>query len=83
MVDFTDSPQFIPHTQKSLTYSPHDVKWVPSSARLVSVGATASAKGILEVYALSGGELKKTTQAGKETEESLVIVMDMKRVSGV
>ena len=65
MLDFTDSPQFIPHTQKLLTYSPHDVKWVPSSARLVSMGATPSGKGVLEVYALSGGELKKTAQAGK------------------
>ncbi|KAM3567719.1 hypothetical protein VYU27_010140, partial [Nannochloropsis oceanica] len=63
MIDFTDSPQFIPHTQKALNYTPHDVKWVPSSARLVSMGATAGAKGILEIYALSGGELKKTAEA--------------------
>ena len=66
MIDFTDSPQFIPHTQKSLNYTPHDVKWVPSSARLVSMGATAGAKGILEIYALSGGELKKRAEAGEE-----------------
>jgi hypothetical protein len=34
-----DAPHFIAHTHKSLPFTPHDVKWVPSSARVVCVGA--------------------------------------------
>lgn len=64
MVNIKDGPQFIPHTQTNLSYTPHDVKWIPCSARLVSVGATASGKGKLEIYALSGGALKKTAETG-------------------
>ncbi|EKU20899.1 wd repeat-containing protein 92, partial [Nannochloropsis gaditana CCMP526] len=62
MVNIKDGPQFIPHTQTNLSYTPHDVKWIPCSARLVSVGATATGKGKLEIYALSGGALKKTAE---------------------
>ena len=64
-MDTTDAPQLIPHTQKALAYTPHDVKWVPASARLVSVGATGGGKGTVEVLALQGGELVKQGGIGR------------------
>ena len=51
-MDSTSAPQLIEHAQKSLTFTPFDVKWVPSSARFVLLGQTPSAKGIFQVYQL-------------------------------
>lgn len=35
-------PQFIEHIHKPVGYTPFDVKWVPKSTRLVSLGVHAS-----------------------------------------
>ena len=45
---------------KSVDYTPHETKWIPSSARFVSCGITPRSKGILKVFELSNGELKTT-----------------------
>ena len=37
-MDTTEAPQIIEHVAKSLTCTPFDVKWIPSSARFVLFG---------------------------------------------
>lgn len=57
-MDTTDAPQIIEHINKSIGYTPYDVKWVPCSNRLVSMGIMPNSKGALQVYALNKGELE-------------------------
>lgn len=56
-MDTTDAPQIIEHIHKQVSFTPYDVKWVPCSARFVSMGISPSAKGILQVYQLNKGNL--------------------------
>ena len=48
-MDTTDAPQIIEHIHKSVNYTPYDVKWVPCSARFVSMGILPNAKGVIQV----------------------------------
>lgn len=54
----TEAPQIIEHCQLSITYSPTDVRWVPSSARFVAIGEKPRGTGALQVYELDGGKAK-------------------------
>lgn len=67
-MDTTDAPQIIEHVNKSVTFSPYDVKWVPCSARFVAVGINARATGALKVYELNHGELNVQLEVSKERE---------------
>lgn len=51
-------PQIITHIEKSLNYTVFDVKWLPSSAKIVSLGSHPRDTGALQVYEVSKGELK-------------------------
>lgn len=51
-------PQLVCHMEKSVDYSLFDAKWVPSSAKFVAMGSRPRGTGLLQVYVLSGGELK-------------------------
>jgi WD40 repeat protein len=57
-MDTTDAPQIIEHVHKSIPYTPYDNKWIPCSARFVSMGIHPNAKGALHVYQLSKGGLE-------------------------
>jgi len=63
-MDSTDAPQIIELVNKSLPFTPYDAKWVPCSARVVTMGITPKAKGALSVYEVNGGDVKlvKETQ---------------------
>lgn len=54
----TEAPQIIEHCQLSITYSPTDIRWVPSSARFVAIGEKPRGTGALQVYELDGGKAK-------------------------
>lgn len=41
-----------------MTFTPHDTKWIPCSARFVACGISPGGKGVLNVYELSQGNLK-------------------------
>lgn len=56
-MDTTDAPQIIEHIHKSLTFTPYDTKWVPFSAKFVTLGIHPNAKGALNVYQLNSGDL--------------------------
>lgn len=64
-MDTTDAPQIIEHVHKSLNHTPYDTRWVPCSARLVCMGITPKAKGALQVYELSRGELNLVSESNK------------------
>ncbi|KAJ8979734.1 hypothetical protein NQ317_004721 [Molorchus minor] len=59
MVDLLQKPQIICHTQKSLDYAIHDVKWIPCSAKFIAVGGKSNGAGIVEIYALTGEGVEK------------------------
>mgnify|MGYP001795633039 CR=1 FL=1 len=53
-----DKPQIIAHVQKSLNYTLFDVKWIPVSAKFVVLGSHPRGTGALQVYEVSGGDVK-------------------------
>lgn len=55
-------PQIITHIEKSLNYTVFDVKWIPSSAKVVVLGSYPRDTGALQVYEVSKGELRMVTQ---------------------
>jgi WD40 repeat protein len=57
-MESTDAPQLIEHLNHSVAYTPYEVRWVPSSARLTVLGLRANGRGVLEVFELSAGKLK-------------------------
>ena len=44
-----NKPQFIVHLEKSLCYTPFDVKWIPKSAKVIVLGSNPNATGFIEV----------------------------------
>ncbi|KAJ3234396.1 WD repeat-containing protein 92 [Chytriomyces hyalinus] len=68
-MDALKKPQIITLETKGVDYTPYDVKWVPSSARFVSLGQYARGTGALVVYELENGKAVKVAQ--KETQSAL------------
>ncbi|KAI8855051.1 WD40-repeat-containing domain protein [Chytridium lagenaria] len=62
---FCCKPQFVTLIQKSLNYTPYDVKWIPSSARFVVLGQHARGTGALEVYELNNGKAELVKESEK------------------
>ena len=58
IMDALQKPQIITHVEKSLNYTVFDVKWLPSSAKVVVLGSHPRDTGALQVYEVSKGELK-------------------------
>jgi WD40 repeat protein len=65
-MDTTDAPQILEHTSQNLQFTPFDCRWIPSSARFVVLGQTPKAKGIMQVYQLEKGKIKKVHEWEKE-----------------
>ncbi|XP_006881103.1 PREDICTED: WD repeat-containing protein 92 [Elephantulus edwardii] len=53
-----EKPQIIAHIQKSLSYTVFDCKWVPCSAKFVTMGNFARGTGVIQLYEIQRGELK-------------------------
>ncbi|KAJ3189345.1 hypothetical protein HDU85_002974 [Gaertneriomyces sp. JEL0708] len=60
-----EKPQIISHVQKSLTYTPYDVKWIPSTARFVVLGQTPRGTGTIQIYELEKGDVSMVKQVEK------------------
>lgn len=52
-----DKVQTLVHIEHSLNYSIYDVKWIPFTAKFVSIGSTSSGKGIIQIYELDSPKL--------------------------
>lgn len=46
------------HIEKSLNFTVYDVKWIPRSARLVTVGCQPRGTGVLSIFELENSNLK-------------------------
>ena len=68
-MDTSVGPQILEHISKSVQITSYDVKWIPSSARFVVMGAYARATGCLQAYELDGTELKLNKEL--ETKASI------------
>ncbi|XP_063596201.1 dynein axonemal assembly factor 10-like [Penaeus indicus] len=53
-----DKPQILVYVEKSLNYNAFDVKWIPRSAKFVTVGSHARGTGALQVHEMCEGSLK-------------------------
>lgn len=53
-----EKPQIIVYIEHSLNYSAFDVKWIPRSAKLVTIGSHPKGTGALQVFEMSEGTLK-------------------------
>jgi hypothetical protein len=51
-MDTTEAPQMLEHASQTLSFTPFDVKWIPSSARFILFGQSPRAKGVFNVYYL-------------------------------
>ena len=67
-MDSTDAPQILEHANKTLAFTPFDVRWIPASARFCLFGQTPGAKGVFKVYQLEKGDLKEFASLTKNLE---------------
>jgi hypothetical protein len=59
-----EKPQIIVHIQKGLNYTVFDSKWVPCSAKFVTMGNFARGTGVIQVYEIQRGDLKLLREVG-------------------
>lgn len=59
-----EKPQIIVHIQKGLNYAVFDCKWVPCSAKFVTMGNFARGTGVIQVYEIQRGDLKLLREVG-------------------
>lgn len=59
-----EKPQIIVHIQKGLNYTVFDCKWVPCSAKFVTMGNFARGTGVIQVYEIQRGDLKLLREVG-------------------
>lgn len=59
-------PQIICHVEKPLNYVIHDIKWIPCSAKFVSIGGRSDGAGTIEVYSLIENGIEKVSEFSKK-----------------
>ena len=59
--------QTVAHIQHSLNYSVLDVKWIPSTAKFLSVGSKSNGKGILQILELDSPNLELVKEVELES----------------
>ena len=57
-----DKPQIILHSQKSVNYTVFDVKWIPTSAKFISLGNHARGTGALDIFEITHGDITLVSQ---------------------
>ncbi|CAF1171972.1 unnamed protein product [Rotaria sordida] len=60
-----DKPQIILHSQKSVNYTVFDVKWIPTSAKFISLGNHARGTGALDIFEITHGDIALISQYEK------------------
>jgi hypothetical protein len=66
-------PQIICHVQKNLNYTIHDVKWIPCSAKFVSIGGKSNGAGVIETYSLDAEGSKKCRNLVKKSTSNVAL----------
>ena len=70
-----DRPQIIVHLEKSLNYTVFDTKWIPLSAKFVSLGSHPRNTGALQVYEMAKGELKLVKEVHDVCMQELTVLI--------
>lgn len=65
-MDASSAPQIIEHISHGVNYAPFEVKWVPSSARLVALGCHPKGTGAFEIYSMEEGKLNLVKSSTKK-----------------
>jgi hypothetical protein len=63
-----DKPQIILHSQKSVNYTVFDVKWIPTSAKFVSLGNYARGTGALDIFEITHGDISLVSQVTRKKQ---------------
>ncbi|RXG58827.1 WD repeat-containing protein 92 [Armadillidium vulgare] len=53
-----EKPNMILHAEKGLNYTAFDVKWIPKSAKVITLGSYPNGTGALQIYELCDGNLE-------------------------
>lgn len=53
-----DKPQIILHVQKPVSYTLYEARWIPCSAKFVSLGSYARGTGAFQIYEVTHGDVK-------------------------
>jgi hypothetical protein len=61
----SEAPAFIEHAQQSVTFTPYDCRWIPSSPMFVVLGSNPRGTGVINIYQLTPSETKLVTGASK------------------
>lgn len=67
---------------RELSFAPYDVKWIPCSSRVCTVGATNHGTGKIAVYNLVGKQLELKTEVGcyhSRFQTNLVLLLSIDR----
>ena len=65
MVDVSNKVQIVEHINKSLSQTVYDTKWIPCSARFVSLGSPARQTGLIQIYGLTTGDIELQAELEK------------------
>jgi hypothetical protein len=60
-----DKPQILTYAEKSLNYTVHCTRWVPSSNRFITLGERPRGTGAFQIYELDGPEIKNMVDSEK------------------
>ena len=52
-METTEAPQLIEHLNHCLDYTCYETRWVPSSAKLLSLGVLPKGNGVIDVFELN------------------------------
>lgn len=66
-----DKPQIILHSQKSVNYTVFDVKWIPTSAKFLSLGNHARGTGALDIFEITHGDITLVSQVSRTRSSTL------------
>jgi WD40 repeat protein len=64
-----DKVQMLVHIEKSVNYSVFDVKWIPYSAKFISIGTKTNGQGVIEVYELDSPNVKLVKEIAQDTAQ--------------
>ena len=79
-----EKPQIILHSQKSVNYTVFDVKWIPTSAKFISLGNHARGTGALDIFEITHGDINLVAQVRMfEKISSSTLVYSARKTDGI
>ena len=60
-----EKPQILTYAEKSINYTVHVARWVPSSNRFISLGERPRGTGAFQIHELDGPDIKTCVDSEK------------------